>query len=188
LDPNKISYDELCRVIKAKDNKRLVSTLEFFPEEGKYHFDGHAKCGLVVNPFEKKYPDNRCPICRKPLTIGVANRVSQLADRKIGKYLAHFPASTHLVPLQEIIASSYNVGKLSKKVIAKYMEMTAKTSELKILLDLNKNDLKPIATPKIIEGIIKMRRGQVKISPGYDGIYGKVRVFDEEIKPQKTLF
>lgn len=185
----KFSYDELADAIKTKNNKRLLFTIEFYPEEGMYHFDGHRSCQIVVNPFEKRYKNNLCPICHKPLTIGVANRVQELADRKIGQKLKNFPDVKKIVPLAEIIASAYEVGKLSKKVQSKYQEIIQIAPELKILLDFNENDLSQIE-PKIVEGILKVRQGDLIIEPGYDGVYGKVKVFNENIggKTQPTLF
>lgn len=185
---NKFTYKEITDIIKTKDNKRLISTIEFFPEEGKYHFDGHANCKLCINPFEKKYPDGRCPICRRPMTIGVASRVQDLADRKTFKQLKSFPASKHLVPLREIIASAFGVGVQSKKVNLEYHRLIKEVGpEFSILLD---HDLKDIPE-RIAQGIINVRSGDLHIDPGYDGIFGKVHIFkDEDIKEkqQKNLF
>jgi uncharacterized protein (TIGR00375 family) len=196
LDADKISYSEIYDTLKSKDlpagkvgKKRFPYTIEFFPEEGKYHFDGHVKCGQVVNPFLKTYKNDLCPICKKPLTIGVANRVEKLATRIESIKKKNFPGTKHIVPLREIIAESFGVGVTSKKVIAEYFSMTDKISELDILLDMSEKDLKNNYLDNIAEGIIRVRAGNIKVDPGYDGVYGKVRIFDhQDIETQKTLF
>ncbi len=202
LNQKNITYDVIVEVIKTKDVKRFPYTIEFFPEEGRYHFDGHANCKLVVDPFKKKYADSRCPICRRPMTIGVANRVEVLADRpsfakategKKNMYCyKNFPCSQHLVPLNEIIAAAYGVGVQSKKVNLEYHNLIKENgNEFKILLDLDEKYLRDNFPERIAQGIINVRSGQIQIDPGYDGIYGKVHVFqDEDLgrKQQKTLF
>lgn len=189
---DKLSYGEIANIIKTKDTKRFLYTIEFFPEEGKYHFDGHAKCKLVVNPFKQKYPDDRCPVCNHPLTIGVANRVEELADRKDGVWQGIFPQSKHLVPLREIIADALGVGVTSKKVTQEYLDLIARLgSEFKILLDIEEDILEKELPPRLAEGIKHVHAGNIQVDPGYDGIYGKVHVFKDEglqNKAQRTLF
>jgi len=189
---DKFTYQEIADIIRAKDKKRFLATTEFYPEEGKYHFDGHANCKLVVNPFEEKYPDGRCPICRRPMTIGVAWQVAKLADRKIPKQLKNFPDSIHLVPLREIIANAYGVGVQSKRVNLEYFRLIKEVGpEFKILLDLNEKELLAKIPTRIAQGILNIKKNDLTIDPGYDGIYGKVHIFkDEDIKEkmQKTLF
>jgi uncharacterized protein (TIGR00375 family) len=178
IDKDKITYDEICDVIKTKDKKRFPKTIEFYPEEGKYHFDGHANCKLCVDPFENKYPDGRCPICRRPMTIGVAWQVAKLADRKKSIQKKSFPDSIHLVPLREIIANSYDVGVQSKKVNLLYFELVEKFgSEFHILLDLDEKFLRKNFPERIAQGIINVKNNDLTIDPGYDGIYGKVHIF-----------
>jgi len=193
-----ITYAEITDILKKKDNKRLVSTIEFFPEEGKYHFDGHANCKLVIDPFKKKYPDGRCPICRRPMTIGVANRVEAIADspsfakategKKNMNCYKNFPCSIHLVPLREIVASSFGVGVQSKKVNAEYHRLIKEFGpEFSILLD---HDLANFPE-RIAQGILNVRSGDITIDPGYDGIFGKVHIYkDEDLKEkdQQALF
>lgn len=177
------TYEVVMEVIKKKDNKRLISTIEFFPEEGKYHFDGHANCKLVVNPFEHRYPDNRCPLCNRPMTIGVASQVAKLADRETSKQLKNFPNSIHLVPLREIIAAAFGFGVQSKKVNAEYHRLIQEIGpEFNILLDHNLDGI----PDRIAQGIANVRSGNIHIDPGYDGIYGKVHIFkDEDLKEKK---
>lgn len=180
LDEDKITFQEIADVLKAKDKKRFPCTIEFYPEEGKYHFDGHASCKFVVNPFETKYPNDRCPKCRRPMTIGAANRVEEIADRKVSKQLSNFPSSKHIVPLREIIAESFGVGVQSKKVNLLYSELIEKFGpEFKILLELDQKFIDKNFPERIAEGIKNVRSGNIKIDPGYDGIFGKVHIFKD---------
>ncbi len=179
----------------------MVATIEFFPEQGKYHYDGHRSCEIFLSPEETKKYKGLCPKCGKPLTIGVLNRVEELADRKIeitGKNsLLHsyddFTPYYNLVQLDEIIAQGLETGPASKKVLAEYHNLI-KTfgSEIKILMEVNINDLKKTTLPRVAEGIEKMRNGNIKIRPGYDGEYGLINLFDKENKkpdlPQTPLF
>ena len=199
IDAGKITYDEICDIIKTKDKKRFPYTIEFYPEEGKYHFDGHAACNLSIDPFkdvilsgsegsvmkdcrvaEAPRNDNggRCPVCRRPMTIGVASQVAKLADRQTSIQKKSFPGTVHLVPLREIIANAYGVGVQSKKVNKLYFELVEKFgSEFHILLDLDEKFLRKNFPERIAQGIINVKNGDIKIEPGYDGIYGKVNIF-----------
>lgn len=180
----------ICR--EGGKNNRMVYTVEFFPQEGKYHYDGHRLCGVRLSPEETKKYKGICPECKKPLTLGVDYRVSDLADREVG---AKKPAGQadfkNLVPLQEIIAESFNLGKNSKKVQAEYQDMIQKgKNEFNILLNLSIDQLKKIAIPKIVEAIKRVRESQLIIKPGFDGEYGVIKIFSEEEKEenkQKTL-
>ncbi len=191
IDPAKLSYNEIYRIIKEKDKSRFLYTIEFFPEEGKYHLDGHRQCGVVFSPVETKKNKGICPVCKKPLTIGVYNRVAQLADRPEGFKLDSIPYKS-LVPLQEIIADILGVGKGSKKVISVYTDLVNKGgSEFRILLDLNEDELSKIAQPEIVLGIKNVRSGKVEVSPGYDGEFGVVKTLlakDKKTPNQKSLF
>ncbi len=183
----KLSYKGIIEAIKSGFPK-FVSTIEFFPEEGKYHYDGHRNCGVVLSPEETKKYNNICPKCGKFLTIGVMNRVEKLANRKnlkiehkfnFHKY-GNFTPYYNLIPLSEIIAEAYGVGENSKKVKIAYEKMI-KTfgNELKILLEVDENELKSAADEKVVEGIEIVRRGKVKIRPGYDGEYGEINIFND---------
>jgi len=177
---DKFTYQEIIDILKTKDPKRFLYTIEFFPEEGKYHYDGHRSCGVVANPFEQKFPNNLCPNCNKKITIGVMNRVEELADRKPGFQNPKFPGSKHLVPLAEIIAESLGVQGKSKKVEEEYFALVKNFgSEFKILMDILIEDLQKVS-PKISQGIEQMRAGKVSLEAGYDGVYGKVKVFPNQ--------
>lgn len=183
---NKLSYAKLADVITNKDPQRFLYTIEFYPEEGKYHFDGHRNCDIVVNPFEKKYVDGICPKCRKKFTIGVMSRVEELADRKPGFQSEKFPGSKHLVPLREIIAGALESTTASQKVQQEYLNLVSGFGgEFNILLDIDENDLVKNFHPKIAEGISRVRQNKINIDPGFDGVYGKVRVFDDDAQKEK---
>lgn len=186
----KFCYGEFYRIIKEKDKKKFLYTIEFFPEEGKYHIDGHAACGFSCLPEISRKNDNLCPKCGKPLILGVLNRVSELADRKDIAGLDSIPYK-HLIPLQEIIAATLGVGKVSKKVIRLYDEMTRKNTEFMILLDLLEAEITGISSPEIAQAIVRMRAGDVAIEAGYDGVYGKVKIKSptgKKNKQQEKLF
>ena len=191
IPEDELSYDEIYRIIKEKDKKRFLYTIEFFPEEGKYHFDGHRDCNIQLSPAETKKHKRICPVCKKPLTVGVLSRVDELADRPDG-FKPDTIGYKSLVPLPEIIAETLGVGKGSKKVGLAYRDLIKKGgSEFKILLDLSLADLEKITTPEIVLGIKNVRAGNIDISAGYDGVYGVVKVFKrgQKIRPdQKTLF
>ena len=188
IDENKLTYQEIGDIIKTKDPQRFLYTIEFYPEEGKYHFDGHRNCNLVANPFEQKFPENLCPNCGKKLTIGVMNRVEKLADRKVGYNNEKFPGSKHLVPLREIIGESYGMAPGSQKVQKEYLSLVNRhQSEFNILLDMPEEELLKSVDAKIVDGIRRVQAGQIQIDPGYDGVYGKVKVFAEKAEPVKQV-
>lgn len=183
-----LSYHELYRIIKEKDNKKFLYTVEFFPEEGKYHIDGHANCMFSCLPQVSMKNKNLCPKCGKKLVLGVLNRVSELADRNQPSNKGRIPYKS-VIPLMEIIADAYGVGKNSKKVNKEYFNLIGKYTEFEILIDLSFEELSKITDEEIANKVIMMREGKVEIAPGYDGIYGKVKIVD--IKPkisQKSLF
>ncbi|HDQ23107.1 MAG TPA: DNA helicase UvrD [Candidatus Uhrbacteria bacterium] len=184
------SYDEFYNTLKNRDKNKFKYTIEFYPEEGKYHLDGHAACKVVMEAKETKKNKGLCPVCKKPLTIGVLNRVDQIADREVGELNGHIPYKS-LVPLQEIIAESFNVGKSSKRVQNEYFSMIEKGgSEFAILLDKNFDELKEITKPEVVEAIKRVRQGKLFIEPGYDGVYGKVKIYknnEERGAVQKSL-
>lgn len=188
------------QLITDNQQQKFVATIEFFPEEGRYHYDGHRNCGVVFPPEETKKHKGICPKCGRPLTIGVVNRVERLADRKPeikinGNQVSsdNFVPYYNLVQLDKIISESLGVGPASKKVFAEYEKLIkAFGSELKILLDVGIDDIKAAADSRIAEGVRRMRAGQLEIEPGYDGEYGKIKIFSEEevekLNPQKGLF
>lgn len=175
-------------------NIKLVSTIEFFPEEGKYHFDGHRKCDVRLSPEERKKYGGICPNCGKPLTIGVMSRVDELADKKEGEKPSNFIPFVSLVPLPEIIQKVFLAGSTETiKVQEEYQKLISIFgSEFKILLDTEIGDIAKIS-PEVAEGIRNVRERKIKVIPGYDGEFGKVQIFGakeerEKRRQQKTLF
>ena len=187
------SYNEIYWAIKEKDLKKIKTTIEFYPEEGMYHFDGHRDCGVVMSPVESKNKKGVCPVCKKPLTIGVAARVEELSNRSEG-FMPKQAASFHkLVGLDKIIAEALGVkSRNSKKVIVEYDKLIKKLgSELNILLDVELNEIKKETLPEVAEGIRRVRAGELKVSPGFDGQYGKISIFRPEelaVRRQNKLF
>jgi uncharacterized protein (TIGR00375 family) len=192
-----LSYEGITNALKKKDDKKFLFTIEFFPEEGKYHYDGHRLCNLSLKPKESKKYNNICPKCKKPLVIGVLNRVEELADRPEGFVPKNAVPFKSLIPLDEIIAEALGTSVTAKPVI-KYYDQLIKSlgSELKILLDLSKEEIEKSSLPEIADAVIKMREGNVSIEPGYDGVYGKIKIFPSRKVSkkkgsnlnQKTLF
>ncbi len=175
-----LSYYEIVRAIKEKDPKGLAFTVEFFPEEGKYHYDGHRICGVLFSPKETKAHNYLCPKCGKPLTVGVMHRVEELADRPEGFIPPGAIPAIHIIPLEEIIAEALGVGKGSKAVDREYFRLIEQgESEFKVLLELPPEELRRIAPPKIYEGILRVRKGELEIVPGFDGVYGKIKIFPD---------
>ncbi|RLA80889.1 MAG: DNA helicase UvrD [Deltaproteobacteria bacterium] len=176
-----MNYDEITRVIREKDPRGFLFTIEFFPEEGKYHFDGHRSCGVLFSPKETKEHNYLCPVCGKRLTVGVMHRVEELADRPEGYVPAGAIPAIHLVPLDEIIAEALGVGREAKGVEREYMRLVeAAGSEFAVLLDLPSEELRRLAPARVFEGIMRVRRGELKIVPGHDGVYGKIQIFPEQ--------
>jgi len=170
-----LNYDSIIDAIKQKDPKKFLYTIEFFPEEGKYYYDGHRKCGKSFSPKETKKYNKICPVCGKPLTIGVLNRIEELADKPKGFKPKNAIPYKSLIPLAEIIGKAFDVGVQSKRVKVEYESLIKKfDSELNILLKTQISDLKTITFPKIVESISRIRQGKVKIVPGFDGVYGKI--------------
>ncbi|WFE37545.1 UvrD-helicase domain-containing protein [Micromonospora sp. WMMD998] len=157
----------------------LAGTVEFFPEEGKYHADGHRLCGVNWSPERTRQAGGRCPECGKPLTVGVLSRVEELADRPAGHRPPHAPEVAHLVPLAEILGELNRVGARSKKVEGKLNELVAALgSELEILTRTPVEEIGRVGGELLAEGIGRLRRGEVRRVPGYDGEYGVITLFD----------
>ncbi|MEU8044999.1 UvrD-helicase domain-containing protein [Micromonospora echinofusca] len=173
----------------------LAGTIEFFPEEGKYHADGHRLCGVNWSPEQTRAAGGRCPECGKPLTVGVLSRVEELADRPSGHRPAHARDVTHLVPLAEILGELNKVGARSKRVEGKLNELIAALGpELEILTTTPLDEIGRVGGELLAEGIGRLRRGDVRRVPGYDGEYGVITLFDpaelggEAGTAQETLF
>ena len=188
-----VSYPAIMEAIKTKSPQKFLFTIEFFPEEGKYHYDGHRLCGISLSPKETKKYNSICPSCGKYLTIGVLSRVEELADRPEGFQPKDAIPFKNLIPLQEIIAEALNLGTAAKQVSKEYKNLIEKFgNEFIILLDASRQELETATLPEIAEGIERVREGKVSIEPGYDGNYGKIKIFGQEeqkkLSKQNTLF
>ena len=186
-------YDEICRIIREKDKNKFLYTIEFYPEEGMYHFDGHRACKVRMTPEETRKRKNICPVCGRPVTVGVMSRVSELADRPLGERPGNAIDYKSLVGLDDAIAEALGVfGRRTKAVTREYESLINKGgSEFRVLLDLSYEELAKITLPEVVEAIRRNREGKVNIDPGYDGTYGTVRLFNEKEKKkikQETLF
>lgn len=175
-----ITYDNIIKIIKDGNRKKFLYTIEFYPEEGKYHYDGHRDCRFVCSPAETKKLKGICPKCKKQLTIGVMNRVDELSDRSDdeAKKFSRIPYK-NLVPLPEIISDALKVGVNSKAVASEYDNLIKKLgNELRILLNVGKEEIKEVSSDRIATAIAKVRSGDIYVKPGYDGEFGAVRVFN----------
>lgn len=176
----------------AKDPNRIAMTVEFFPEEGMYHWDGHRAHSVRLSPSETKKRKGLCPNCGSKVTVGVMHRVDDLADRPETYTDPNRPPYKKLVPLMEIIGEALDVGKLTKTVETAYNAITKTVGpEFSILLDADLKKVAEVADPRVTEALRRVREGQLKIEPGYDGVYGTVHIFsDKERKDlgQKSLF
>ncbi|MEM5799187.1 MAG: endonuclease Q family protein [Candidatus Aenigmatarchaeota archaeon] len=187
----KITYKEIWDAIKVKDKKRFLYTIEVNPNYGKYHYTGHRKCKIFMHPKEARKIKNICPICKKPLTIGVLQRVEDLADRDEGYVPKDTIPFKTLLPLYEIISFSFGKGQLySKKILEEHDKLIKNFgNELNVLLNISEEELLKVSNEKIVEAIIKIRENRVNYIPGADGEYGKV-IFDNnfEIKNNKNKY
>lgn len=185
-----LDYKEIFSAIKNQDRRKFLYTIEFFPEEGKYHYDGHRSCSISLHPRESIKKNNICPVCSKPLTIGVLHRVEELADRNEGFIPDNKIPYINLLPLEEIIAQAINKDLSSPYVQREYLRIVQSLgTEIDILINVDLFEISRVAGEKIAEGIKLMREGKIKVEPGYDGVYGVVKIFpDDKEKNQLSLF
>ena len=173
-----ISYGSMASALKTRNG--FAGTIEFYPEEGKYHADGHRNCRVCLSPAETVQHNYLCPVCGKKVTIGVLHRVAKLADRREGFSLDGAPSYRSIIPLEEIIAECGKVGVNSKAVSKVYTQLLADHgNEFRILLEVPVEDIAGSGFSQIAEAISRMRANRVSIAPGYDGEYGKIKIFEE---------
>ena len=188
-----LSYDAIFSALKSGNKKQFLGTYEFFPEEGKYHLDGHRKCGIHLIPEETLKNEGICPVCGKKLTLGVLYRVVQLADRASGKKPERANPFHCIVPLTHILSDIFRVGPQSKAVLRKYATAIETLGpEFEILHTLSIEKINKAGIPLLGEAIRRMRTKRLNISPGYDGEYGKVAFFNpgerKTLMGQRCLF
>lgn len=181
-------YFSIMKALKTGDG--YVGTVEFFPEEGKYHDDGHRKCNVCLTPEETKKLNGICPVCGKPVTIGVAYRVHELSDRPFDSDFRPDTAGRvlSLVPLPEILSEIMQVGASSKSVTFEYENLINKLgSELSILTEIEPQEIEKVHSPQLAQAIIRLREGKVIKQAGYDGEYGVIRLFEEHELVKKNF-
>ncbi|MFW6117858.1 MAG: endonuclease Q family protein, partial [Thermoproteota archaeon] len=179
---NKPSYRKLTDAIRNKNQEKFQFTIETFPSYGKYHWTGHRKCEVALPPKEAIRLGNICPVCRRKLTKGVEQRVEELADRASGFKPESAKDFIHLLPLSEIIKTVLDISSLyAKKVWNVYNQLIERFgTEYTVLMDTSKQELSKVVDEKIAEAIVRIRKGDVKVVPGYDGVYGRLIIFEEE--------
>jgi DNA helicase II / ATP-dependent DNA helicase PcrA len=171
-----LNYTDIIAALKTNDH-RLVGTIEFFPQEGKYHYDGHRKCNIRFTPAETKQHHGICPICHKPLTVGVNYRVNELANHPENSKSNNDKLVEYILPLPEILAELQGVKSVTKKVEAEYFKtITALGDEFSILRNIEINEIKNQGFPQLAQAIHKLRQHEIHIDPGYDGVYGKISI------------
>ncbi len=181
LFDTELSYDALFSALKSGDPAEFRGTIEFFPEEGKYHLDGHRKCGVCWEPVTTIANEGLCTGCGKPVTVGVYHRVEELADRALGTRSPSAAPFTSLIPLPEALSEVLSVGPNSKRVQTEYLRLLGRLGpELAILQAVPLEDISAAGGPVLAEGIRRMREGKVVAQSGYDGEYGVIRMFDGE--------
>jgi len=183
----KLTYREIVETLRTKDPARFKFTIETDPAYGKYHWTGHRNCKVSLSPQEAIKFGNRCPVCRRNLTKGVEQRVEELADRPAGFKPANAIGYVHLLPLSEIIATVLGASYPSvQKVWEIYNTLIARFgNEYTVLIEAPMEDMAEIAEPRIAEAIVRVRKEQVKVTPGYDGVYGQLNLLEEADQPPK---
>ncbi len=188
-----LSFFSLREAMKNRDSARLRGTIEFFPEQGKYHWDGHRACGVCLEPAEARRAGRKCPACGQPVTVGVLSRVEDLADRPEAARLEWAPPHWSLVPLADILSEIYQAGPKSGRVGRAYRTALERLGpELFILLECEPDDIAGAGVPLLAEAIGRMRAKRIEIRPGFDGQYGRVQIFSdaerERLRGQTSLF
>ena len=173
-----ISYASIISALKTRQG--FAGTIEFYPEEGKYHADGHRGCGVCLSPEETIRHNYLCPVCGRKVTVGVLHRVTKLADRKDGYIHEGAPPYWSIIPLEEIIAETKKMGVNSKAVEKVYSKLLDDLgNEFRILLEVPVEDIERSGFPQVAEAISRMRENKIHIAPGYDGEFGKIKIFEK---------
>ena len=202
-------FSQLAAAVKQEGGGwRVGYTIEFYPEEGKYHYTGHRKCGVRQSPEETKKLGTSCPVCGKPLTLGVMHRVEELASRQVtvekkkNKYgvVGYFnkddperPPYVMLVPLLEVLAEALGSTVNSQRVLGEYEQLTSELGgEFGVLLKAEVEEIRRLAGERVAEAVRRVREGEIVVKPGYDGVFGEVSIWpkeeEEEEREQMSLF
>lgn len=205
-----LNYENVRQAIKGEGTSNILFTIEFYPEEGKYHYTGHRKCEVTYSPNETRKKGIICPVCAKPLTVGVMSRVETLAKTEVetesetDKFGVRWIKSKEtslrvegpmsrrpyvmLVPLMEIISEALEVGVGSQQVASVYEQLVNTfDNEFNVLLKTPLSEMGKAADARVVEGIKKVRSGDISIKPGYDGVFGEVMIWKEEDKNEKSV-
>ena len=186
------SYPAMVQALKSGDPEQFLGTIEFFPEEGKYHLDGHRKCKTRMTPAETIANKGNCPVCGKKVTVGVLNRVEELADRPEGSRHDRAKPYHSLIPLAEVLGEILNVGPATKTVGKKFDNLLRHLgSEFTILMDAPLADIEKVGGSLLAEGIRRIRTKEVNIAGGYDGEFGTIKLFTEKERQEfssRSLF
>jgi len=204
---SELSYNAIRKALWGKEPEKISYTIEFYPEEGKYHYTGHRNCKVIYSPDEVREKGLTCPVCGKPLTLGVMSRVEILAsldtqtENKFDEFGVRWiwerggkrPPFVMLVPLLEILSESFSAGSTSQKVVSMYDLLLEKFgSEFAVLLNTPFEELEKVAGKKIVEALERVRAGNIVIEPGYDGVFGEVKIWSKDKfthnTDQETLF
>lgn len=182
FDLDQFKYEDLYEAIRYKEKKKLVCTYEFYPEEGKYHYDGHRDCKVSWAPEETRKHNGICPVCKKPVTVGVMNRVEQLADRQEGYTPKNAVPFESLVPLKEVLGEAFGKAPTAKAVNEEYFKLIKAFGNEFAVLHAPPAKLKKVAGDRIAEAIKRVETGKVKKVAGYDGEFGHIIIFGEKEK------
>lgn len=188
VQTDRLSFDDIMGAYKTND-KRLVGTIEFFPEEGKYHYDGHRLCNARFSPAQTREHKGLCPVCNKPLVVGVENRLEELAVRSEGYKPDHAKRVEYIIPLAEIIAELTNTKSTSSKtVLSQYHEVLERLGdEFSVLRNVPVEAIEAAGFPLLGIAIDRLRKGEVVREPGYDGVFGTIKVFKDAEERLYTL-
>ena len=180
-----VSYKEIIDAIRKKDSQRFVETLESFPCYGKYHYTGHRMCKVSLDPKESSRYHNICPVCGRKLTVGVLDRVEELADRADGFKPQGAIPYVSLIPLQEIISIALGFKDVfTKAVWEEYGRLIKRfPNELYILLEAPRSEIASVSGDRVSEAILRVRDKKIRFRPGYDGVYGQPIIFEDENTP-----
>jgi uncharacterized protein (TIGR00375 family) len=178
----RVTYKEIVDAIRKKDSTRFIETIETDPSYGKYHYTGHRACNVAFSPAESSRYQRICPVCGRKLTVGVLDRVEELADRKAGFKPEGAIPYISLIPLQEIISNSLGVRDVfAKAVWDEYGRLLKRfPSELYVLLEASRSEIASVSGDRLSDAVLRVRENKIKFKPGYDGVYGQPLIFEEE--------
>jgi uncharacterized protein (TIGR00375 family) len=180
----KLDFRSLIDAIRTR--KGFVKTYEFYPEEGKYHYDGHRDCKVLLTPWEAKEKNNICPVCRKKLTIGVMHRVADLADRKFGFRPEKAVPFQHIVPLTTVISKALKKTELSPAVAEEYSKLIRYFGNEFAVFEAPAEQARLATSPSIADAIIRVKEGRIRWIPGYDGVFGEL-ILDDTTPARGTV-